>query len=126
MRRQKKHSGFSLLELLVSVAVMLIIMGAALAFLAKDEQVYQGTRVVANLHQGVRSALELASQEIGQAGYLGSSERQRQITSNVLPSPFSQTVAMSSTNSLFVGEKLLVDTGVSQTVRTCTAVIASC
>src|SRR6266478_1399319 len=124
MRKQKKHSGFSLLELLVSVAVMLIIMGAALTFLAKDEQVYQGTQVVANLHQGVRSALELASQEIGQAGYLGSAEGQRQITSNVIGSPLLQAVSMSSTNSLFIGEKLLVDTGANQEMVTVTGVIS--
>ena len=125
MRKQKKHSGFSLLELLVSVAVMLIIMGAALTFLAKDEQVYQGTQVVANLHRGVRSALELASQEIGQAGYLGSAEGQRQITSNVIGSPLLQTVSVSSTNSLFIGEKLLVDTGANQEMVTVTGVIGS-
>ena len=112
--------GFSLIEFMVGAVVVLLSMAAAFSVLGKYQKSYQGEQIAADLHSGVRNAMELLSQEIGQAGYLGFSTRQLQaaVGGNTAP----QTVPISSTDSLFVGEILVVDAGVAQESVTLTAI----
>lgn len=67
-RKRLASAGFSLLELLASVAVMTVVAGAAIAALGYSQKSYTSTQARANMHAGVRSAAELMGQEIGQAG----------------------------------------------------------
>src|SRR5436190_24343031 len=108
------HDGFSLIESLVSMVVMLFLMGAVFHVLGKYQRGYQNEQVTTDMRQGARGALELLSQEVGQAGYLGSTLAPRTLSASVTGSGSSlntlQTVTLSSTANLFLGEKLLVDT----------------
>lgn len=108
----RNHDGFSLLELLVAMTILLVVLATVLTVLARYEQIYQGQQVKAGVELGLNSALGLLTQEIGQAGYLGFAPRTLQ--SVVIGGATAQTVPISSTDSVFAGEKLLVDTGLAQ------------
>jgi len=117
------HDGFSLIESLVSMVVMLFLMGAVFHVLGKYQRSYQNEQVTTDMRQGARGALELLSQEVGQAGYLGSTPTPRALSASVTGSSTDpQTVALSSTANLFPGEKLLVDTGAASEVVAVTSV----
>jgi prepilin-type N-terminal cleavage/methylation domain-containing protein len=62
-------AGFSLLELMVSVAIILLLMSAVFPFIAQSQKTFQGNESNAEANQSARAALEVISQEIGQAGY---------------------------------------------------------
>lgn len=114
MRKSSRRAadGFSLLELLIAMAILLVVLTTVFSVLAKYEQIYQGQQVKSSVDLGLNSALELLTQEIGQAGYLGFAPRTLQ--SAVIASSLPQTVPVSSTDSIFAGEKLMIDTGVAQ------------
>ncbi len=67
--RQAQDCGFSLMEMLVSVAIILLLMSAVFPFIFQAQKRFQGNVVVSESNQGARAALEVMSQEIGQAGY---------------------------------------------------------
>jgi prepilin-type N-terminal cleavage/methylation domain-containing protein len=108
-RNRGRPSGFSLLEMLVSIVVLLVVTGVAMTVLVKMTMT-QGT--VANrteMHSSVRSATELLQQEIGQAGMVS------------LPAPVTLTAAItaigpqwvpvSSVAGMFQNEQLVIDVG---------------
>lgn len=64
----RNESGFSLLELLISMAVLLVISGAVMGGLTYSQKGYRSSQVRVSLQQSMRAALELMVQEIGQAG----------------------------------------------------------
>ena len=67
-QREKRKAGFSLLELVVSLAVFLVISGAVIGSLNYFQNNYRGSEIRVALEQKVRAALELMAQEISQAG----------------------------------------------------------
>jgi len=99
--------GFSLVELLVSMVVLSIIMGAIVSALATSQEAYGKTELQSDMYENVRGAAELMEQEIGQAGLL--SLPASTISAAVLAGATSPTV--SSTTSMYVGEQLIVDAG---------------
>lgn len=103
--------GFSLIEVLVSMAILIIVLTTILSVLASYQKTYQAEQLKSGVELGLNSALELLSQEIGQAGYLGFTPRTLQ--SAVIGGPVAQTVPISTVDSLFAGEKLVVDTGLA-------------
>jgi prepilin-type N-terminal cleavage/methylation domain-containing protein len=119
MRRPGREDGFSLIELMVSLAVMLVIAGSALAALNYIQKVYVSQQMQADMHAGLRGSFELLTQEIGQAGSLGFTPQT--ISSGVTGGSTAQTVTLSSAANIFVGELLTVDTGSSQEVVQVTA-----
>ena len=64
----KYENGFSLLEMMISLAVLLIIAGAVIATMANAQQGYRRSELRVGLEQNLRAALELMTQEISQAG----------------------------------------------------------
>src|SRR5574337_1169566 len=62
-------AGFSLVELLVSVSIIVLLMSAVFPFLFQSQKKYQDNQVVSEANQSARAALEVMSQEIGQAGF---------------------------------------------------------
>ena len=68
--KRKQPDGFTLLEMMVSLTVMLMVAGAAFAALDQSQKVYGTQEVQSDMHASLRSAFELMTQEIGQAGSL--------------------------------------------------------
>jgi prepilin-type N-terminal cleavage/methylation domain-containing protein len=126
MRQRAKNNsdgGFSLLEMIVSIALLLIISGAAFQALSYYQKNYIATQLRVDMHSGMRAALELMTQEIGQAGLL--SFTQRTVAAAVAESPNPQSVTLSSVTDIFVGEKLLVDSGTQQELVGVTSITGS-
>jgi len=110
-----RDDGFTLPELLVSVLILGVIIGTTTQLLLVTVNGQRTTWNRTQMHSSVRGAIELLQQEVGQAGLV------------TLPGPVTlagdvvvgtQTVALSSTDGMFVGEQLIINTGVSlETVR---------
>jgi prepilin-type N-terminal cleavage/methylation domain-containing protein len=104
--------GFSLLEMLVSIVVLLVVAGVAMTVLVNMTKT-QGT--VANrteMHSSVRSATELLQQEIGQAGRVSLPNPTVPVklvgaVTTIVSLP--QPVQVSSAAGMFVGEQLVID-----------------
>jgi prepilin-type N-terminal cleavage/methylation domain-containing protein len=64
----KCENGFSLLEMMISLAVFLVIGGAVIATMANAQQGYRSSELRVGLEQNLRAAVELMTQEISQAG----------------------------------------------------------
>src|SRR5260370_26385471 len=125
--RHSAEKGFSLLELIVSTVIMLVVAGGAFGALNYYQKTYQRTEISDDMHDNLRSAIDLIIQEAGQAGYLnlGTTLGTRQLTNGVpFGSPVAQVVLMNNTTGIFPNEKLLVDAGASQELVTVTAVAA--
>ena len=60
--------GFSLLELAASLAIISLLMTAMFTFMATAQKRQQSNSVMAGSNQTARAALEVMTQEIGQAG----------------------------------------------------------
>ena len=121
--RLNKDRGFTLIELMISTAILLVIGGAAFSLLIQGQKSFTSTSSRASMHGGVRSAAELMAQEISQAGVVNLPAT----TITAAISAGSRTVSLnpsSSSNSLFAGERVVVDgsTGVSPELVTITAV----
>jgi prepilin-type N-terminal cleavage/methylation domain-containing protein len=117
------NDGFTLLELLVSIILLLIVSGSAFRALSYYQKNYLSTQIRVDMHGGTRAALELMTQEIGQAGLLSFTPRQISVAVTGNASP--QSVTLSSVTDIFIGEKLLVDTGNVQEVVGVTAISGS-
>jgi prepilin-type N-terminal cleavage/methylation domain-containing protein len=116
-------AGFSLLELLVSMVVLVVISGGVLSVIGFYQKSFGRTEIRSDMYENVRGVAELMEQEIGQAGLV--SLPASTLTSAVAPSALAQTVNVSSTTSMFVGEQLLVDAGNSEELVTVTALTAT-
>jgi len=123
-RGARRGDGFSLIELMISVAILLVITGATLSIMSSYQKTYGTTQLKADMFMSLRGVSELMAQEIGQAG----------VASLYLPPQAGPTlsagvvggiatnVPVSSASGMFVGENLLIDTGAPQETVTLTAV----
>lgn len=118
-----RQGGFSLLELMIAVGVSLVIIGGVVSVIGTYEQSYARTEQRSDMYENVRGVAELMTQEIGQAGLV--SLPASTLSSGVAANVAAQTVNVSSTTSMFVGEQLLVDTGTSEELVTLTGVTSS-
>ena len=105
--------GFSLLELMVSLAVMLVVAGAVISMISYNEKNYGRTVQQSDMYENVRAVAELMAQEIGQAG-LADLPAGATLSAPVTKNATAQTVAVSSTTSMYAGEILLVDTATNE------------
>ena len=121
--RRRNVCGFSLLELLASISILVVIAAGVFSALSYYLGAYQRTQLTADMHDTTRSAIDLMTQEIGQAGLLSSSSSQLTTLSAAVASGVAaQSVAVASTANIFVGEKLVVDIGAHQEVVPITAI----
>ena len=106
--RSSNDTGFSLVEALIAMAVLLTLFGAATNGLNRTAIFSKVVNNRTEMHGSVRGATELMQQEIGQAGRI------------TLPQPITlaaavlkgnNTVALSTTNGLFTGEQIVVGAG---------------
>ena len=112
VRGRKQHDGFSLLEMMVSLAVMLVVASAAFYTLDQSQKVYGSQQLQSDMHATLRSAFELMAQEVGQAGSVDFAPTT--LSAAVTGSTSAQTVTLASSANIFVGEELTVDTGANQ------------
>lgn len=108
-REARTHSGFSLLEMMISLVILIGVTGVVMSGLLQTTNTEGTVQNRTEMHASVRSASELMQQEIGQAGRIA------------LPSPVTlqsaitaagmATPSVSSAAGMFVGEYLVVDAG---------------
>jgi prepilin-type N-terminal cleavage/methylation domain-containing protein len=112
------NAGFSLVELMVSMTVLLVV--SSIVVSGTMDVSFLGRKMTnrSDMNSGVRNATALLQQEVGQAGRV------------TLPAPVTLvgttgignfTVAVTSTDGMFVGENLLVGSGTSEETVTVTA-----
>jgi prepilin-type N-terminal cleavage/methylation domain-containing protein len=118
--------GFSLLEVMAGLGILLLITGAVFSLLAGHQKTTQSEHLKDDMYQGLRGALELMTQEVGQAGLMSlPGNPGPTLSAPVVASPVEQTVPVSSIASMFVGQKLLIDSGPAEELVTLTGVSAS-
>ncbi|MGH7461886.1 MAG: PilW family protein [Longimicrobiales bacterium] len=103
--------GFSLLELLISMVVLTIVMGALMQFMGMLQQRYTREQRAAGASQTGKTVLELLAMDTGQAGYLGGGETTT--TANITADPAAQPAILVNLNNIFnniyVNRVLIVD-----------------
>jgi len=115
----RSQAGFSFIELLISMAIVLLIVGAVTDGLLQTTTTTRMEWNRTEMHSGVRGVTELLQQEVGQAGFIS------------LPAPVTlgtavagagaATVSVTSATGMFVGEKLVIDSGCSDALIPCTS-----
>ena len=111
IRRSSAADGFSLLEVLVSVMIITVLMSAVFQFMRFNQQRYRGDQLLAERNQGARSALELMTQELQQAGHNPNLTVNRNLTAAVVPTGTIVDITINDTTGLFYGN--LVEIGSS-------------
>jgi prepilin-type N-terminal cleavage/methylation domain-containing protein len=104
---ENKSRGFSLIEVMISLLVLLVVAGAAFYALAYYQRNYGSSRLRAVMHEGMRGAVELISQEVGQAGLLDFQTTTSGLTP-IVPALGDQSVVLGSVNSIFQNQILIV------------------
>jgi prepilin-type N-terminal cleavage/methylation domain-containing protein len=112
--RNSPESGFSLLEMLASVVIITLLMSAVFSFMYQAQKRFQGNVAVSESNQSARAALEVMSQEIGQAGFNPPFKPNKTITSNVAVSPAGVCVTLNDIGGIHTGDWLSIDTGANQ------------
>jgi len=115
-----KGRGFSLIELMISIVVLTILMGALMQFMSMMQQRYTRESRVAGLNQAGKSALDLLALDIGQAGAypVVNSKTKAPIAGSATP----QVVPLDSTDGIYEGAVALLDVGNNQEVAEVAAV----
>src|SRR5437868_13384287 len=106
----KRNQGFSLIEVLISLAIMLIVSGSAFALLSYYQKSYISMEQRTDVHSGIRAAMALMTQEISQAGSLGGVTKTLHdaVTKDTSP----QSVTLDPlVGEIFDKEKLVIGTG---------------
>ncbi|TAM83078.1 MAG: prepilin-type N-terminal cleavage/methylation domain-containing protein [Acidobacteria bacterium] len=112
--RRDFPTGFSLVEFLVSVAIITLLMSAVFPFLFQSQKRYQANQVVSEANQSARAAMEVMTQEIGQAGFNPNFTSAKTSNNTVAVSSNAQCVTLSDINQINPGDWLTVDTGPNQ------------
>jgi prepilin-type N-terminal cleavage/methylation domain-containing protein len=112
--------GFTIAELLVSLAILLTIASVVATSLLRMTESQATIWNRTEMHSGIRSATELLQQEVGQAGRISLPAPVTMSTAIVVVG--SNTVNVNSTAGMFVGELVTIDAGPNQETIPITAV----
>jgi hypothetical protein len=102
------NAGFTVIELLISMGLLVAVSGIVIGGTMDLTRLSSTVTNRSDMHAGVRNATALLQQEVGQAGRV------------TLPGPVTlladsgvgvTSVQVSSTDGIFVGERLLIDAG---------------
>jgi prepilin-type N-terminal cleavage/methylation domain-containing protein len=108
--------GFSMLEMLASVAIITLLMSAVFAFMYQAQRRFQGNVVITESNQSARAALELITQEIGQAGYNPQYYPHKTGTVAITANAAPQCLTLNDPSHVNVGDWLQVDTGTNNEI----------
>lgn len=114
--RSTARSGFSLLEMMISMVILLGITGVVMTAMLQTTHTEGTVQNRTEMHASVRSATELLQQEIGQAGRVALPPIANiQMTTAVNPSGVATpTLTAGATAGMFPNEYLVVDAGSNQ------------
>jgi prepilin-type N-terminal cleavage/methylation domain-containing protein len=115
--------GFSLVELLVAMLIMLIISGAATSALLRMTSTQATIWNRTQMHSGIRGATEVMQQEVGQAGRVALPGVVTSTGPVLLAG--SATIGVSSATGIFPNEYLTIDAGAKQETVQVTSVSTS-
>jgi Tfp pilus assembly protein PilV len=107
-----KSGGFSLLEALISLAILMIITATALGGMSRYQRNYHSSELQRTLHQQMRGALEQMAQEIGQAGMTASgiaTNADTTVVNKITEVVDSQTFKLTNTTGIFKGQTIVID-----------------
>jgi prepilin-type N-terminal cleavage/methylation domain-containing protein len=123
-----QEEGFSLLELLVSVAIITLLMAIVFQFLNINQQRYRSQQLMGEVTQGGRSAFEVMTQELNQAGYNPPFRSNRVVGGSGAVSPGAPLVNLPisdpaggspATKRIFYGSRLVIGNNCSGTPTVC-------
>ena len=115
---KKRQKGFSLLELMVSVAILVIVAGAVIMGMIRMTWSQSTVMNRTQMHSSVRNATELMQQEVGQAGRIAAQPGLQLTTAITVPAGLTSVVATptitttgtgNATDRMYLGENLVVD-----------------
>jgi prepilin-type N-terminal cleavage/methylation domain-containing protein len=130
-RTTQSQAGFSLVELMVSIAIFLVISGVVTQALMQMTNSQKTIWNRTQMHAGVRSATELLQQEVGQAGRIAlpyNTTLAAAVAVGTQTVGLNQQVAalpaaaVAGVSGIFVGEQLTIDAGANQETVALTAV----
>ncbi len=110
-RRRVSAQGLSLIEMMVSVLIILLLMSAIFPFIMQTQKRFQGNQVTSESNQSARAALEVMTQEIGQAGYNPQFYPNKTSTTSVTTNGCPQFITVSDITGIHPGDWVSVDTG---------------
>jgi type II secretory pathway pseudopilin PulG len=105
-----------MIEMLASVAIITLLMSAVFAFMYQAQKRFQGNAVITESNQSARAALELMTQEIGQAGYNPQFYPHKTSTANITASADPQCLTLNDISHINVGDWLQIDTGANNEI----------
>ena len=114
--RARGAQGFSMIEMLASVAIITLLMSAVFAFMYQAQRRFQGNIVITESNQSARAALELVTQEIGQAGYNPQFYPHKTSTAVITANADPQCLTLNDISHISPGDWLQIDTGVNNEI----------
>jgi len=118
----RRQSGFSLLEMLISIFILISVAGVVMSGLLQTSNTEGTVQNRTEMHASVRSATELLQQEIGQAGRVALPVANVQMTTAVSAGSAMPTLTNGATAGMFLNEYLVVDAGSNQETVQVTAI----
>jgi prepilin-type N-terminal cleavage/methylation domain-containing protein len=125
MRKDRKpvSAGFSLLEMMISMVILLGVSGVVMSGLLQTTKTETTVQNRTEMHASVRSATELMQQEIGQAGRVSMPPVGNiQMTTAVTAGSATPTLTTGATAGMFAHEYIVVDAGINQETVQVTAI----
>ena len=122
--RGTSDAGYTAIELMITVAILMLVSGAMLTGVMDLSQLNTTTSNRSEMHASVRNATSLMAQEVGQAGQYSLPGAPGAVTSQtVVAAPGAATVTLNPTvANIFVGSNLVYDIGANEETVTVTAV----
>lgn len=116
----RTDQGFSLLEALLCIAIMIPIMGAAVGLFLVGVNHHAAEQSSIDASQEARAGMEMMTGEIAQAGSHGDVDAA--LTANVVAGTVAAAAQVTSSSGFTVGDFIEVDTGANREVTQATAV----
>lgn len=113
------ESGFTLIELMVSLTILMIVSGTVLKGVMDMTRINETVTNRTDLHNGVRNATELLTQEVGQAGRVSLPAA---VTTTAAVALAGTGLTVNSTAGMFAGLQVVLDTGANEETVTIGAV----